>query len=375
MNEKFLYLDNASTTKISNEVFAAMLPHLKEEYGNASSKYYDLAIVAKNAIKKARTQISECLFCEDDEIIFTSGATEANNQIIKGIAFKDGEKRHFITSNVEHPSVLETFRFIEMFGHEVTYLPANSKGVIETEDLRNCITEATSLVSIMWVNNELGSINDIETISRVCKDKGVLFHTDATQAIGKIRINEETLDCVEAVTISGHKIGGPKGIGALIFKRDSDGVKRELMNLLHGGEQQDYRAGTLPTPLIVGLGEAVVQSFKNTELNVEMTRNLDSYFIELLDEKFGERIEVINRDFERVSGIVSIRFIGILNQLLLKKLKDYVAASTGSACSVTKPSYVLSNIGMSSKELSEVVRFSFNSSIEKDDLKKFIDLL
>ena len=245
-----IYLDNNATTKVLPEVRDAMIKYLTDEYGNPSSKYYQLAINAKKGIDDARRNVSRLFSCDANEVIFTSGSTESNNMIFKGLADLSN-KKHIIISNIEHPSIMETAKFLESHGYRVTYIEVNSCGIVDPNKIKSAINKDTLLVSTMWVNNELGSINDISTIAEICKENGVYYHVDATQAVGKIDV---TLPVgVTSVSFSAHKIYGPKGVGALILKKDCDGVPIKLTPLIHGGEQEfGYRAGTQGVHNIIG---------------------------------------------------------------------------------------------------------------------------
>lgn len=275
-----IYLDNNATTKVLKEVEEAMIKYLSVEYGNPSSKYYSLATNAKKVIDECRENVADLFSCEKDEVIFTSGSTESNNFIIKGLADVTS-KKHIIVSNVEHPSVLETVKYLESKGFIVSYVPVNNEGVVNPEDIEKLIGEDTFLVSIMWVNNELGSINDIARIAHICENKEVYFHVDATQAVGKIDVSLP--EGVNFVSFSGHKIYGPKGMGCAIVRKDRDGIPVKLTPLLHGGEQEfGYRAGTQSVHNIVGLSKACEIVKRDLIKNQSVLKEKEDFLVHLL---------------------------------------------------------------------------------------------
>ena len=371
-----IYLDNSSTTKIDRRVFDAMKPYFYDFFGNPDGKYYEIAESAKTAVENARKKISEFLGCNVDEVFFNSGATEGNNTVIKGIVDKYQSKgNHIITTSVEHSSVYNTCKYLETKGIKVDYLPVNSECEIDLELLEQLITDKTILVSIMWVNNEVGTIFPIKEIAKICKKKGVLFHSDATQAIGKIKIDLSVYEGLNFVTFSGHKIYGPKGIGVLISRKDELGFHVPITPLIHGGEQErGLRSGTLNVPGIVGIGEACNILNEHIDEYIEKLIVFEKILVERLIEKFNSNIE-INNNFSKVPGIINIRFKNINNQILLKKISPYIAASTGSACSNLKPSRVLLAMGYSMKAVTESVRFSLSPHNTLEELNNIIKIL
>lgn len=371
-----LYLDNSATTQIHPEVFDAMLPYLKEEYGNPSSKYYSLSENAKNATETARDQIANLLCCRTDEVIFTSGATESNNMIIKGIYdHYHSRGNHIITTSTEHPSVLETIKYLVSKGCSATYLEVDLFGRINIDQLNQMVlTNNPLLVSTIWGNNEIGSLNDIELIGKICADNKVFFHSDATQAFGKINIDLSQLN-INFLSCSAHKIHGPKGIGACIIKKRL-GTKTKLTPLLHGGGQEnEYRSGTLSVHNIVGFGKAAEIAKKKLFTNIEKIRKLEQLLVKELESHFSEQIVFNNDKVNKISGIISVRFKGVNNELLIKKIASSAAVSTGSACSSAKPSHVLTSIGLSTEEIRETIRISLSSLNTEEDVYKFIKLL
>lgn len=362
-----IYLDNAATTKILPEVYDAMLPFLSEYYGNANSKYYALAEKANSAVENARNQVASLFNVRSEQLIFTSGATESNNQVIK--CAKSFGKTHIIVSAIEHSSIIESCKYMESMGYIVTYLPVNQNGIVDIGVLKKAINKNTFLVSIMWANNEIGSINDIDAISRLCSESGILFHTDATHAVGKIDINLKDYPGIDFLSMSAHKIYGPKGIGILYIK---DTLNKKVNPLIHGGEQEfGLRAGTLPTHQIVGFGKAAEICKERINTNIDILLRQESEFKRKLMNVFGERIEFINEFKEKIPGIISVRFQGINNQILLKRISSNVAASSGSACSNSKPSHVLKALNFEPIKIREIIRFSLSPYDNYEGFKEF----
>jgi cysteine desulfurase len=367
-----LYLDNSATTRVHDEVFQAMLPYLQEEYGNPSSKYYTLAENAKRAVNEARESVAALVGCEPDEVVFTSGATESNNMIIKGVAhYYSNNGKHIITSKTEHPSVLETCRFLERIGYKITYLDVDKYGRILIEDLLSAIhSEPPILVTLLWGNNELGSLNDIEKISMVCEEKNIMFHTDATQIIGKVKFNLSRLKGVRFLSFSGHKIHGPKGVGVAVIRKDNIGKRTKITPLLHGGGQEfEYRSGTLAVHNIVGIGKAAEIAARDIDRNISKLTQLEKRCRDLLISKFGDQV-VFNSDSKnKIPGILNFLIKGVNNQRFIIKHSDRIALSTGSACSSTKPSHVLQAIGKTENEIRSTLRITLSADIELKELE------
>mgnify|MGYP004603291167 CR=1 FL=1 len=361
-----LYLDNAATTHICKEVLDEMIKSL-DNFGNSESKFYSYAEDAKKDISLARERIATAVGCDKEEVVFTSGATEANNLFIKGLALAHPEKKKIIISSIEHSSIYETCKYLESNGYNLVEIPVDNKGLIDLDVLDKLLDDNTLFVSIIWVNNEIGTIQNIKMIDDICSKHKVLFHSDATQAFGKVRINMSEYKALKLLTFTSHKIYGPKGIGTLIVRKE-DGVKLKLVPLFHGGEQENnYRAGTLSNELIVGFGKACELMNDNFEDNHYKIINLEKRLIELLREKFTDKL-IINNDFnERVSGIINVQIKGITNMVLLKKLAPYIAASTGSACGISKPSRVLKAIGLSDNEINCSIRLSLSHYQNEND--------
>lgn len=354
-----IYLDNAASTPVADEVFDAMVPYLKLQYGNPSSLHY-FGRETSRAIQSARRKVAELVGAGTKEIIFTSGGTESNNLAIKGSAASarksNPEKNHVIASSIEHDAVLEPCKALaEEYGFSITYLPVTSRGLVEPESLRGAITNSTALVSIMFANNEVGSIQPIKELTEIARASGVPFHTDAVQAAGKIPIDVSSLG-IDMLSISSHKLNGPKGVGALYVRKGS-----KISALIHGGGQESaMRSGTENVAGIVGFGSAC--QLANTRLGA--TRNsvaeLRDYLVKrVLSEIPNSRL---NGSVEnRLPGNTHFTFLGVNGEDLIIKLDENgVAASTGSACSVhkQKASHVLKAMGFSYEEIAGSLRLS-----------------
>ncbi len=324
-----VYLDNNATTIVDPKVFKEMEPYFVQSYGNPNS-LHEFGSETHPALRKAMDQLYCGLNADDsDDIVVTSCATESNNWVLKGVYYDhilNGEKDHIITSEVEHPAIISTCKFLETLGVKVTYLPVNDKGIIETHTLKSFITEKTALVTIMWANNETGMLFPIEEISQICKDSNVLFHTDAVQAVGKIPIDLKKID-IDFLSFSAHKFHGPKGVGGLYIKNS-----QPLTSLLHGGEHMGgRRSGTLNVAGIVGMGEAMELAVKNLDFEKNNVRRLrDKLEDEVL--KIDDVFVVGTRD-ERTPNTILVSVKGIEGEAMLWDLnKNGIAASTGSAC-------------------------------------------
>lgn len=368
-----LYLDNAATTQINGEVFATMKDALRI-YGNSEAKFYAQAENAKKLILSAREKVAHIINAVNpNEIVFTSGATEANNLVLQGSVLASNKiRKKIIVSSIEHSSVYDTCEYLKRYGVEIVYIPVNSQGVVDYRALQDSIDENTILVSIIAVNNEIGTIQDLSMINEICLNKGVRFHTDATQAIGKILIDVKKYQALKFVTFTAHKIYGPKGIGCLYVKNDENGLKTDILPILHGGEQEEkLRAGTLPNFLIAGFGKACEIAERDYETNKDNYERYEKILVAKLKHKFGDKI-IINNNWEnRIKGLLNVRIVGYNNMVLLKAISSVVAASTGSACSVSKPSRVLQQIGLSKQQISESIRLSCSAYM---DIKDFDEI-
>ena len=370
-----LYLDNAATTKLNKEVLDEMLKALSS-YGNSEAKYYAPAEEAKQLIAQARDKVARIINANESEVVFTSGATEANNLILKGSCLANlNRKKRIVISAIEHSSIYDTCKFIETLGAEIAIVPVNKCGELDLETLDKDITEDTILVSIIYVNNEIGTIQNLQEIDKICEKHKVSLHIDATQAIGKVKLDFKAYNSLKFVTFTSHKIYGPKGIGCLVCKEDKNGIKPDLIPLLHGGEQESgLRAGTLPTALIVGFGKACEIAQRDFENNRETLIKYEKIVLDKLRKKFGEKL-VINNDFpHRIPGLLNIRFVGYNNTILLNAISTEIAASTGSACAVAQPSRILKNVGLTDEEISQSIRLSISAYTAEEDFSK-LDLL
>lgn len=365
--EDLIYLDNAATTKTDPKVVEAMLPYYTELYGNASSKH-EFGVKANDAVKTSRKQIAELIGCNFNEIIFTSGATESINMAMKGLVeFHKNKSNHIITVKTEHSAVLDTCEYLEKRGVEVTYLSVDSEGIIDLKELKSSIKANTILVSVMYANNEIGVLQPIEEISKICHENGILFMSDATQAVGKIPINvyEQGIDIMP---FSGHKFHGPKGIGGL-FLRSKRPFKAKIEPLLHGGgHEKGLRSGTLNVPLIVGIGKAAEITHKEMSEHYEKMLKLRN---ELEDELLKiDGCHLNGQKEKRLPNITNVRFDGIDSDALLVNLEK-IAISKGSACSSDnlKPSHVLLALGIAEDDTYSSIRISNNKFNIIDEIK------
>ncbi|MDR7870049.1 MAG: cysteine desulfurase NifS [Tissierellaceae bacterium] len=365
---KYIYMDNAATTPVKKEVLEEMLPYFSEHYGNPSS-VYSLGSNSKVAVEKAREQVASALGADKSEIFFTAGGSESDNWAIKGIAYKHRNKgNHIITTKIEHHAVLHTCEYLEKQGFEVTYLDVDSDGLINLDDLKNAIKDTTILITIMFANNEIGTIQPIKEIGQIAKDNNVLFHTDAVQAIGSIKIDVNELN-IDLLSMSAHKFFGPKGIGALYIRK---GVR--LDNLISGGGQErGKRAGTENLASIVGMGKAVELAYENLEEHNEKLSALRDYLIEKVEKSF-DYVRLNGHRTKRLPGNVNFSFEFIEGESLLLMLDmNGIAASSGSACTsgALDPSHVLLAIGLSH----EIAHGSLRMSLSEFNTKEEIDFV
>ena len=362
------YFDNAATTKIKPEVLKEMMPYLKEKYGNPSS-LYSIGRISKKAIDNARKEVSSLINCEKKEIIFTGCGTESDNTAIKGIAYKLKEKgNHIITTKIEHHAILESCETLEKQGYEITYLDVDKEGKINLEELEKAITEKTILISIMYANNEIGTIEPIRDIAKIAKKHEIIFHTDAVQAVGNVPIDVKKIG-IDMLSMSGHKIHAPKGVGALYVK---EGI--EFDKFLNGGHQEkNKRAGTENLAEIVGLGKACQIAKEGIDFHIKHLRNLRDYFLEEVKKNINN-IKINGSLKERLPGNINISFLGIDSTALLLELdKNGICCSSGSACNSEEitPSHVLTAIGLDEKTAKSALRFTFgefNTKAEVDYL-------
>ncbi len=363
-----VYLDNAATTKPRAEVVEAMLRSLEKEYGNPSS-LHKKGMTVEREIKRARRTLAKALGCTEQEIIFTSGGTEANNLAIRGII--DAYKRvgnHIITSTIEHKSVLGIFNLLEERGFKVTYLGVDKKGFICTEQLKDAINDDTVLVSLMHVNNEIGSIQPIVEVGKIIKNTNnrILFHVDGIQSFGKIKFTLKDME-VDSFSISGHKIHGPKGIGALYIKK---GIRVSPL-LIGGNQEMDIRSGTENVPGIYGLGEAVRLTMEEQDKNIEYLNELRNYAIDAFKNKI-DGIYIISEGSDKFAPhIINISFPGVKSEIMLHSLEqDGIYVSSGSACSSRRKEYshVLKALNIGGNLIDSSIRFSLSYTNTKDEI-------
>lgn len=372
MNKDIIYVDHAATTYVKPEVFDEMKPYFTEMFGNPSS-IYSLGRESKKAIENARAQIAFYLGAHPTEIYFTSSGTEADNWAIKGAAYANRKKgKHLITTMIEHHAVLHVFEFLRKEGFEVTYLPVNEKGLVNPQDLAEAIRPDTTLVSIMFANNEIGTVQPIKELASIAKEKGVLFHTDAVQAIGNIDVNVKDLN-VDLLSMSAHKFYGPKGVGALYVRK---GVR--IDNFVHGGAQErNKRAGTENVAGVIGMAAALKLAYENLDEYNKHLRNLSDRLI----NSVMERIPYVrlNGDREqRLPGNVNLSFQFVEGESLLLMLDmKGIQASSGSACTSgsLEPSHVLLAIGLSHETAHGSLRITFGEKNTEEEVDYIVDNL
>lgn len=392
-----IYFDNSATSPIDPEVLDAMLPYLKEEYGNPSSKYYSKAVKASEAVEEARKQVATLLGAEPEEIIFTAGATESTNFIIKGYMdyrryYGDG-KNHIITSLAEHKATLNTCRYLngELYsnndptisllggkkkvdrGYEASFVGVSEIGEITASAIEAEIRPNTAMVSAIYVNNETGTISDIKSIASLCRKYQIAFHSDLTQAVGKTEIRVHELG-TDYASCSAHKIYGPKGVGAAYVKADKYGIA-PITAFMHGGEQESgFRAGTLAVHNIVGFGKAAEIAVREADRNKEYLKQIDEKLVKGLTAIQG--LALTNPTKKRLPGIVSVT-VGLKdfnNERFVKEISGSLAISTGSACSAGKPSYVIKAMGLEN-QASKVLRISLNKYTSEKDIDQLLCVL
>ena len=369
---KNVYMDYAATTYVKPEVLETMLPYFTEKFGNPSS-FYGISRETKRAIDAAREQVAKALNCEPGEVYFTGGGSEADNWAIKGIASAHRKKgNHIITTKIEHHAVLHTCQYLEKNGFEVTYLDVDSEGFINLDDLRNAITDKTILVSIMFANNEIGTIQPIKEIGEICREKNVYFHTDAVQAVGNVPVDVKEMN-IDMLSLAGHKIYGPKGIGVLYIKK---GIR--IDNLIHGGAQErNRRAGTENIAAIVGIGKAIELATENLQEHMEKLIPLRD---KLIDGLLKIPYTYLNgpRGDKRLPGNVNVRFRFIEGESILLSL-DFkgVCASSGSACTSGSldPSHVLLAIGLPHELAHGSLRLTMGEGSNEEQVDYVIEVL
>lgn len=360
---RYIYVDNSSTTRLNESVLYKMLPYLKENYGNASTTY-SLGKISRKAIEESRKKIAKCINANPEEIYFTASGTESDNMAIQGIAHKYMYKgKHIITSNIEHLAVLNTCKKLELEGFEVTYVETQRNGIIDIEKIKEAIREDTILISIMYVNNEIGTIQNIQEISKLAKEKGIIFHTDAVQAMPHLKIDVKDID---ALTMSAHKFNGPKGVGALYLK---DGIN--INNVICGGHQENgIRPGTENVAGIVGMAEALEITTNNLDKNNKKEKTLRDYLYNMLNSEI-KGITINGDKKRRINSNINISIDGVdSSELMLFLDMNGICASGGSACNSSQKelSHVLKAIGQENTAL----RITLSSENTIYDIEKIV---
>ena len=356
-----IYMDNAATTKVTDSVLDAMLPYLRENYGNASA-IYSLGQKSRAAIENSRIKIAEILKTKPSEIYFTSSGTESDNWVIKE-SLNPREKHHIISSRIEHPAILNSLKAVKRLGSDYSLISVDQEGFVNLDELSEKIRDNTKLISIMFANNEIGTIEPIEEISKIARDKNILLHTDAVQAMGNVKFNLRDLD-VDMLSISGHKLGAPKGIGILYIKEGT-----EISPFINGGEQErGMRASTENVASIVGIGRALEDAYANIDANIEYTRDLRNYTIEKLLNIDGI---ILNGPREkRLPGNINITLKDTKPQTMVQYLDMYdICVSSGSACAAgsINPSHVLRAIGRGEEDSLSMLRLSLNHNNTREE--------
>ena len=367
-----VYLDYAATTPVDKRVAEKMIPYLTETFGNPASNSHAFGWTAEEAVEKARADIAALINADPKEIIFTSGATESDNLAIKGAAnFYKTKGKHLITVKTEHKAVLDTMRELERQGFEVTYLGVQENGLIDLEELKAAIRDDTILISVMWVNNEIGVVQDIPAIGEICRERKIIFHVDAAQACGKVPVDVEAAK-IDLLSMSGHKVYGPKGIGALYVRRKP---RVRLEAQMHGGgHERGFRSGTLPTHQIVGMGEAFRIAKEELEQDMAHYRKLRDIFLKGIE---GIEEVYINGDLEhRAPNNLNVSFNFVEGESLIMAVKE-LAVSSGSACTSAslEPSYVLRALGRNDELAHSSLRITFGRMTTEEEVKFAAELI
>jgi len=374
-----IYLDHHATTPVDEEIVEEMKPYFTEHYGNPASEDHIYGAQAKKAVNQARKQISDVVNCREEEIIFTSGATESDNLAIKGAAEYAADHdngQHIITSVTEHDAVIEVCEDLENKGFDTTYLPVDEHGQVNPEDIEDAIREDTILISIMAANNEIGTTAPLEEIGKIAKEHEVFFHTDAVQALGYLDLDVKEMN-IDLMSISGHKIYGPKGIGALYVRRRNPKVK--LNPLLHGGgHERGWRSGTLNVPSIVGFGKAARLADRNMEERTQHVDELTTYMWNRLNDELDD-IVLNGHPENRIPNNLNISFTGVENKALVKNLQPDIAVSAGSACTTgsgkVEASHVIQAITDNEDRWHNAIRFGVGKDNTQEEIEYATDEL
>ena len=367
-----LYFDYQATTPLDERVLDAMLPYFREKFGNAASRNHQFGWEAEKAVEAARAQVAALIHAEPKEIVFTSGATESDNLAIKGVAEMYREKgRHIITAPTEHKAVLDTCKRLEQQGCEITMLPVDKFGMVSPDDVAKAIRADTILVTLMMANNEIGTVHPIEAIGRICKERGVLFHTDATQGVGKLPVDVEKMG-VDLLSLSGHKMYGPKGIGALYVRRRNPRV-RLAPGIDGGGHERGMRSGTLNVPAIVGLGKACELCGQELESETKRLTKLREKLWKKISSELDE-VFLNGHPTERLPGNLNVSFAYVEGEGLMMGMSD-LAVSSGSACTSAslEPSYVLKALGLPEDLARSSIRFGLGRTTTVEEIDTVIE--
>lgn len=367
---KRIYLDYNASTPIAPKVLDAMMPYLTHKYGNPSSSH-SFGVDCRAAVEQARERVANLLGCEAVEIVFTSGATESNNMVIKGIAKSVGKGKHFITSQIEHPAVLEPCRNLERFGYQVTYLPVDRHGLVDPEELGRAISRDTVLVSIMHANNEVGTIQDIASLAKAVSQNGILFHSDAAQSVGKVPVRVDELG-VDFLTVAGHKFYAPKGVGALYIRSG-----RKLLPMLHGaGHERGMRPGTENVAGIVGLGAACELAMQTMEAETVRQRRLGQHLLDGL-RSAGFKVYLNGHPDKRLPNTWSMGFKGYDTSEIMAALGENIAVSAGAAChgDTITASHVLNAMAVDPEVARGTVRFSLGRETTEEEMDEVVRVL
>lgn len=363
-----IYLDNHSTTKVDPRVVEAMLPYFTDHYGNAASKHHEFGWKAEAAVENARRQVAALVGCDAKEVVFTSGATESINLALKGIAGQYASKgNHIITAATEHKAVLDTCERLKQAGFSVTYLPVDRTGRVDPDDVERAFTRNTILVSIMMANNEIGTVAPIAEIASICRERGITFHTDATQAVGKIPLDFRTLG-IGLMSFSAHKMYGPKGVGALCIRSSNPAISL-APQMDGGGHERGFRSGTLNVPAIVGFGKAAEIAREEVERDRVRIAALRSMLEDGIRARLDD-VSVNGHSTERLPNNTNLTFHGVKADRLIMDMKD-IAVSTGSACSssLPEPSHVLRAIGLTDDDVLSSIRFGLGRFTSADEIE------
>jgi cysteine desulfurase len=369
-----IYLDHHATTQLDPDVLEAMMPYLTDRFGNAASRTHPYGWEAEEAVDAAREQVAALIHAKPEEIIFTSGATESDNLALKGVAWAYREQgHHIITSPTEHKAVLDTCKRLESQGFEITYVPVDRTGLVDPDDIRKAITPRTILISIMHVNSEIGTIAPLEAIGAVARERGVLFHSDAVQSVGKIACDVEILP-VDLLSLSGHKIYGPKGVGALYVRQTHPEPIRLQPIMDGGGHEGGWRSGTLNVPGIVGLGQACELAQTLWESEGQRLSHLRQRLYDGITSRLDD-VYLNGHPSRRVPGNLNLCFDRVQDESLLLSLKDIVALSAGSACTsdAHEASYVLEAIGLEEPLAHSAIRFGLGRHTTAEEIDTVID--